>query len=71
MFTFALGIIFLQLAVNSMFMLVIYLALAAVVIWLAFFIVGMFNPTPQVRTLITVVIAVVVLWFALHQLGMI
>lgn len=50
--------------------LVIWLALAALVIWLAFFIIGMFNPPAQLRIILTVIIAVVVLYFLLRQLGL-
>ena len=51
--------------------LVLWLALAALVIWLAFFIIGMFNPPHQLRIILTVVVAVVVLYFLLKQLGFI
>lgn len=71
MLTFALGVIFLQVAVGSMFSLVLYLALAALAIWLAFFIIGMFNPTPQLRIILTVIVALVVLYIVLKNLGFI
>ena len=59
------------LSLNAMVTLVLWLALAALVIWLAFFIIGMFNPPHQLRIILTVVVAVVVLYFLLKQLGFI